>query len=148
MILANLTGPDVGPKSKIAYSNWDKKVISIPSNQMSIEFRSDDSMEYKGFSANIYFTPIPNKECESWLQMNERVFQSPNYPLTYHNTKKCHWLITVDHDSQITLDLFEFYVQVAIDLHSDSSNKEVSTQLFVPVKCIKICHISCVRKPM
>ena len=107
-----LTGPDKGPKSESAVSNWDKKIISSSTKKMNIEFKSDDVMESKGFSANIYFTPFPNKECESWLDMNKKIFKSPNYPQTYHNSKKCSWLITVDHDYHITLDFFEFYVRL------------------------------------
>ena len=106
-----LTGPDAGPKSVDSTSNWNKKIISSSTNKMHIEFKSDDTLEYKGFSANIYFTPLPNKECESWLDMNKKIFNSPNYPQTYHISMKCSWLITVDHDYHITLDLFEFYVR-------------------------------------
>ena len=111
-LVAYLTGPDEGPKSRSATSNWDKKIISISTNQMNIEFKSDDFMEHKGFSANIYFTPIPNKECESWLDMNKRTFKSPNYPQTYQISMKCSWLITVDHDYHITLNIIELYVRI------------------------------------
>ena len=78
---------------------------------MNIEFRSDDVREKKGFSANIFFTPIPNKECESWLDMNKKTLKSPIYPYQYHNYKKCSWLITIDNDYHITLDVGEFYVR-------------------------------------
>ena len=78
---------------------------------MMIEFRSDDDREYKGFSLNIYFTPLPNKECESWLDMNKKTFKSPNYPQTHDYSIKCSWLITVDHDYHLTLDVTEFYVR-------------------------------------
>ena len=78
---------------------------------MNIEFKSDDAVENKGFSANIYFTPFPNKECKSWLDMNKKTFKSPNYPQTYYNSIKCGWLITVDHDQHITLNVTEFYVR-------------------------------------
>ena len=105
-----MSGSDTGPKSKYAHSNWDKKSISISSNKMNIEFKSDSVYEHKGFSAKIFFTPIANTECESWLHMNKKTFKSPNYPQTYHNTKKCSWLITIDHDYHIILDVSEFYV--------------------------------------
>ena len=81
---------------------------------MNIEFKSDDFMESKGFSANIYFTPVPSKECESWLDMNKKIFKSPNYPQTFHIVMKCSWLITVDYDYHITLDFFELYVRYQI----------------------------------
>ena len=75
-LVAYLTGPDDGPKSEAATSNWDMKIISISTTQMNIEFKSDDYLEAKGFSANIHFTPIPNNECDSWLDMNQNVFKS------------------------------------------------------------------------
>ena len=105
-----MTGPDEGPNT----SNWVKKIISISTNRMNIEFKSDDFLEAKGFSAKIDFKPIPNMECESWLDMNKKIFKSPNYPQPYHNSKRCSWLITVDHDYHITLDFFELYVRLRI----------------------------------
>ena len=107
-LIANLTGPDEGPDT----SNWDKKTISISSMKMNIEFKSDGVWEQKGFSANIYFTPNPNIECQSWLDMNKKVLKSPNYPELYHNSMKCSWLITVGHDYHITLNLNELHVRL------------------------------------
>ena len=53
-LVAYLTGPDVGPKSILSDSNWDKKIISISTQKMIVEFKSDDdSVEFIGFSANI-----------------------------------------------------------------------------------------------
>ena len=109
-----MTGPDEGPKSVSAVSNWNKKIISISTNKMNIEFRSDDVREKKGFSANIFFTPIPNKECESWLDMNKKTLKSPNYPQTDDHSIKCSWLISVDHDYHLTLDVREFHVRYQI----------------------------------
>ena len=114
-MVADLTGSDSGPRSKFAFSNWDKKIISISKNKINIEFKSDDSYEFRGFSANIYFTPIiPNMECEPWLNITKKIFRSPNYPQTYTISNKCYWLITVDHDSHITLNFIEFYVRLSI----------------------------------
>ena len=112
-LIASLSATDTGPRQYIWYSNWDKKVISISTNRMSIEFKSDDFLEYKGFSANIYFTPMPNKECESWFDMDKKILKSPNYPQSYHISKKCSWLVTMDHDSHITLNFIEFYVRLS-----------------------------------
>ena len=109
-LVEHLTGPDLGPKSESAISNWDKKIISSSTNRMNIEFKSDDELEYKGFSANIYFTPFPNTDCESWLDMNKKTLISPNYPQTYDYSFKCSWLITVVHDYHITLDVSRFNV--------------------------------------
>ena len=110
-LIVHLTGLDTGPKSEYALSNWNKKIVSISTNRMSIEFGSDDVVEYKGFSAKIYFTPFPNKKCESWFDNNKKIFKSPNYPQAYDYSIKCSWLITVDHDQHITLDVTEFYVR-------------------------------------
>ena len=114
--MANLTGPDEGPNT----SNWVKKIISISTNRMNIEFKSDDFMERKGFSASIHFTTFPNIECQSWLDMNKKIFKSPNHPKPHHYSNKCKWLITVDHDFHITLNFNELHVryhfQVKVEL--------------------------------
>ena len=108
-MITYLTGPDIGPKSESDISNWDKKFISISTNKMIIEFKSDDFYEDKGFSANIYYTSIPNMECESWLDMNKKKFKSPT--IQYHISNKCSWLITVHQDCHIMLDFIELYVR-------------------------------------
>ena len=109
-----MTGPDAGPTSNYSVSNWDKKIISVSTNKMNIKFKSDEIEQYKGFFAKISFTPIPNKDCESWLDMNKKTLKSPNYPQNYYNSNKCSWLITMDHDYYITLDISEFYVRYQI----------------------------------
>ena len=109
-LVAYLVGPDTGPKSILSDSNWDKKSISISTQKMIVEFKSDEKLQYYGFFANIHFTPIPSKECESWLDMYKKDFKSPNYPQPYHDSRNCTWLITVQHDYHITLDFLEFYV--------------------------------------
>ena len=114
-----MTGPDRGPKSESSFSNWNKKIISISTNRMTIEFKSEGLLKNIGFSANIYFTTIPNKECESWLDMNKKTLKSPNYPQQYHNYKKCSWLITVDHYYHIILDIREFCVRYQKIINSD-----------------------------
>ena len=118
-MVAYLSSPDLGPKSESTHSNWNKKIISISTNRMNIDFKSNDYMETKGFSANIHFTPIPNKECQSWLDMNNKIFISPNYPWTYHNSKKCSWLITVNHNYHITLNFIDIYVRYQIHIYHD-----------------------------
>ena len=119
-LVSYLTGLDRGPRSEFnsIASNWDKKFISISTNRMSIDFKSDDIGKNIGFSAIIYFTPIPNKECDSWLDMSKKIFKSPNYPQTYHNNKKRSWLMTVDPDYHITLNFIEFYVRYQIIMTS------------------------------
>ena len=109
-----MTGIDVGPKRTTSDSNWNKKTISTSTNKMRINFKSDDIWMSKGFIANIYFIPISNKECESWLDMDKKVFTSPNYPQTQHHIIKCSWLITINYDYHITLDFIDLYVRYQI----------------------------------
>ena len=115
-MIAYLTGSDVGPKSESILSNWNKKIISSTAEKMIIEFKSDieNSIQNKGFSASIYFTPVSIKKCDSWLDMSKSTFKSPNYPQTYYDSMKCSWLITVDPDYHITLDFFDIYVRYQI----------------------------------
>ena len=108
-LVANLTGTDAGPKS-FFQSNWDKKIIATSTNNINIEFISDDVFQHNGFSANINFTPVTNKECESWLDMDRKIFKSPNYPQPHHKYTKCNWLITVDFNNHITLNFIELDV--------------------------------------
>ena len=109
-LVAYLTGPDAGPKSEAVTSNWDTKIISISTNKLKITFKSDDYLEAKGFSANIVFTHISSNECKSWLDLNKKILKSPNYPQLYHTNMTCHWLITVHHNSHITLNITGTYV--------------------------------------
>ena len=115
MVVAYLSGLDDGPFTDTSRkSNWVKKIISIPTNKMNIEFKTQSRNMFKGFSANIHYTPIQNMECESWLDMYKKIFKSPKYPQTYSNVIKCRWLITIDHDYHLTLDFTEFYVRYKI----------------------------------
>ena len=108
-----MTGPDEGPKRYSSISNWEKKIISISTNKMIVEFVTEGSewlQNDRGFFAHYYFTR-KNKECELWLAMNKTILKSPNYPGSYQNSMKCRWLITGHHDNHITLDLIEFHVR-------------------------------------
>ena len=111
-LISRLTGSDQGPKSISTSSNWDKKRISSPNNQMMVEFISDDVFEYSGFSAIIQFTQLKSQICESWLNTDNKNFQSPNYPNPYHTNTSCSWLITVRHGFHIEIKLHEFNVNI------------------------------------
>ena len=101
---------------------------------MTIEFKSEGLLKNIGFSANIYFTTIPNKECESWLDMNKKTLKSPNYPQQYHNYKKCSWLITVDHYYHIILDISEFCVRYQKIINSDLFQKYIFCKYFFEIQ--------------
>ena len=109
-----MTGTDKGPKSQISYSNWEKKIISGSTNKIMVEFKSDDTLEYTGFSLNIQFSPLKNEMCESCLDLEEKTLKSPNYPNSYGNNISCNWLITAQHGFYITLNLLEFDVKYSV----------------------------------
>ena len=111
-LISRLTGPDLGPKSLHGFSNWDKKIISSSSNQMLVEFRSDDIQEWAGFSASIHFTQLQSQMCESWLDMDNKTLMSPNYPNSHDNNISCNWLITVRHGFHIELKFHKFDVSI------------------------------------
>ena len=105
----------MGPKSHRSISNWDQKVISTLSNNMVVDFKSDnEALEFTGFSATIHFTLSQNKKCESWMDMNNGMLESPNYPNSYGNDIFCNHLITVQPGFHITLDFHEFEVRFLI----------------------------------
>ena len=111
-LISNLTGPDVGPKNLNYYSNWDKKIISSSSNKMMVEFKTDYTFEFSGFSASIDYLAMPNHQCVPWLDMNDKTIKSPNYPTSYDNNILCKWLITVQHGFHIILDFQDFDVRI------------------------------------
>ena len=118
MLIAHLTGPDLGPQSIFqSLSNWQKKIISSSNNNMLVEFRSDIEDLYYGFpvgefgfSASIHYPPIENKLCEKGLNITLKTIQSPNYPHLYDSNLLCKWLIYVPHGSHITLKFTQFEV--------------------------------------
>ena len=110
-LISRLSGPDVGPKSQSAISNWEKKIISSSSNMMMLEFKSDDTIELTGFSLSIQFTPFHNDVCQSCLDMEQKILKSPNYPKSYGNNVTCYWVITAEHGFHIKLELQEFNVK-------------------------------------
>ena len=109
-MLARLSGTDQGPKSISLISSWEEKVISASSNRMMVEFKSDNDLEYKGFSATIRFITLNNTKCKSWMDMNTKIMQSPSYPNSYGNDIFCNHLITVQPNFHIALDFLEFDV--------------------------------------
>ena len=120
MVIASLTGPDVGPvSSEDPYydGHWQKKIISSTSNKMLVDFRSDDIFwSYDiGFSASIHYSPLPSKACEKGLDKTMKTIQSPNYPNSYDNNLACKWLISVPHGSHITLKFLQFDVRFFSD---------------------------------
>ena len=114
MLIASITGPDAqGPQLYWPYSNsrWQKKIISSTSNNMLVEFRSDDFLQSMGFSASIHYSTLPNKLCEKGLNMAMKTLQSPNYPNVYENDLNCKWLISIPHGFYITLKFLQFDVR-------------------------------------
>ena len=110
IVIASLTGPDMGPQSYWSHSHWQTKIISSTSNKMLVEFRSDDFYEWQGFLASIDYSPLPSKECECGLDMTMKTIQSPNHPNSYDNNLSCKWLISVPHGSHIILEILQFNV--------------------------------------
>ena len=118
MAIANLTGQDRGPQSYNQFSRWQKKIFSSSSNNMFVEFRSDDVIEGTGFSASIHYSPLPSKECETGLDDDKESIKSPNYPNLYDNNLSCKWLISVPHGLHITLKftIFDVIFQKVIQI--------------------------------
>ena len=107
-----MNGLDRGPKSQFINRpcNWEKKIISSSGHRMMIEFQSDDSVEWSGFSAFISYHEMQSENCNSWLNLNVGTLKIPDYPNSYHNTISCKWLITVKHGYYISLKFIDFEV--------------------------------------
>ena len=105
----------MGPLLFRYHSNWEEKVISTLSNNMVVDFKSDnEALEFTGFSATIHFTLMQNKKCESWRDMNNGILETPNYPNSYGNDIFCNHLIIADSNFHIKLDFLEFDVSFFI----------------------------------
>ena len=85
---------------------------------MKVEFKSADDIqltvydrELTGFSAAIRFILLNNTKCESWMDINTKILQSPINP-NLHENYFCHHLISVQPDFHIKLDFLEFDVSV------------------------------------
>ena len=109
-LISRLSVSDAGPKSQYSYSNWEKKIISSSSSKMRVEFKSDDILQYTGFSLSILFTPFQNDMCQSCLDMEQKTLKSPNYPKSAGKFVTCSWIITTQHGLHIKLELKEFNV--------------------------------------
>ena len=107
-----MNGLDRGPKSQFIPlpSNWEKKIISSSGHRMMIEFQSDNSLEWSGFSAFISYHEIQSENCNSWLNMNEGTLKTPDYPNSYDKIISCKWVITVKHGYYISLKFIDFEV--------------------------------------
>ena len=134
-MISRLSGPDSGPISKDVTSNWEKKIISGSSNKMIVEFKSDDTSEYTGFSLSIQFTPFQNDVCESCLDMEQKTLKSPNYPKSYGNNVTCYWIITTLHGFHITLELEEFNVKYFVLIAKNLLALNISGNEFPYVNC-------------
>ena len=89
---------------------------------MLVEFRSDDVMEWEGFSTFIHYSSLPSKECQKGLDMTKKTIQSPKYPDSYDNNLTCKWLISIPHGFHITLKFLEFDVKILFsNLNEESS---------------------------
>ena len=123
MTIASLTSTDQGPLSYYPRSRWQKKIISSSSNNMLVEFRSDKFLEDIGFSASIYYSQLPSKECEKGLDMTMKTIQSPNHPDWYENNLVCKWLISVPYGSHIILKFKQLDVRFLVILISHLFSK-------------------------
>ncbi|XP_073527524.1 scavenger receptor cysteine-rich domain-containing protein DMBT1-like [Phyllobates terribilis] len=89
--------------ARICNSNSSLNTFYSSSNIMSVEFRSDSSVQQNGFLAvfsSIYdyaTTPpvTPNYTCGGVLNETSGVFSSPFFPRLYPNNAHCEWIIRV-----------------------------------------------------
>ena len=116
-VIDSLTGPDLGPiiNDEFYYkSHWHKKIISSTHNKMLVEFRSNEIKQGDGFYASIHYSPLQINECINGLDLTKKTIQSPNHPNSYNNNLNCKWLISVSHDSHITLKFLQFDVRIFV----------------------------------
>ncbi|KAM3920451.1 embryonic protein UVS.2-like [Leptodactylus fuscus] len=75
-------------------------------NQMLVEFVSDDSVAGTGFKA--MYAAI---QCGGAYYETSKTFSSPGYPLSYYSYLDCGWIITAPAGHKITLTVTDFAVE-------------------------------------
>ena len=83
-------------------------VVTALGNQMLIEFRSDSSVQGKGFTAT-YTTNEAG--CGGRVRGDTGVLISPNYPNNYNANDDCGWLLEVDNTHVVQFQFEDFDVE-------------------------------------
>lgn len=89
------------------HQNLTSRMFTTGSNLMLVKFRSDASVEKKGFRASWKTEPI---KCggELYAQQSAQVITSPFYPEPYPGGLECVYLITAPQGKTVTIELVEF----------------------------------------
>ncbi|RWS21660.1 Cubilin-like protein, partial [Leptotrombidium deliense] len=102
------SGPDVNSPLLTTLCDKLTKSLTISSsgNQMTVRFKSDNSVSGRGFSASFQAQP---GACGGVFENNQGSLTSKNYPSKYDATDDCEWLITVTgmHKIQLKFDDFD-----------------------------------------
>ncbi|XP_043479110.1 cubilin-like isoform X2 [Leptopilina heterotoma] len=77
---------------------------------MTIAFRSDFNLGYRGFNAHYKFVDI-SKSCDGHLFAMTGVIRSPNYPENYPRSVTCEWIIEAPSKHQVILRVKDFQIE-------------------------------------
>ncbi|KRX15830.1 Fibropellin-1 [Trichinella nelsoni] len=97
-----------------------KLIFLSSTNRMAVKFRSDASVNFKGFKANWRLVTF---DCGGRLKAhpNEQTINSPNYPQNYPNGAECLWIIEATGNQliSITVRVLEFINDVELENGKD-----------------------------
>ncbi|XP_069625649.1 scavenger receptor cysteine-rich domain-containing protein DMBT1-like isoform X3 [Ranitomeya imitator] len=144
--------PQFSPEiAKLCYgnSNSTNNTFYSSANIMSIEFRTDSSVQRNGFFAvfsSIYdhatSSPVnPNYTCGGVLNETSGIFNSPFFPGLYPNNAHCEWVMRVK--AEHTVDLS--FLSLNLEMHSSCLYDSVTIYDGLPFSSpllAKLCGVS------
>ena len=83
-------------------------VVTALGNQMLVEFKSDGSVQGKGFTATYR---VKQDGCGGIVKGKNGVIMSPNYPNNYNQNDDCGWLLEVDNNHVVQFQFVDFDVE-------------------------------------
>ncbi|XP_077145287.1 scavenger receptor cysteine-rich domain-containing protein DMBT1-like [Ranitomeya variabilis] len=142
--------PQFSPEiARLCNGNSTNNTFYSSSNIMSIEFRTDSSVQRNGFFAvfsSIYdhatSPPVnPNYTCGGVLNETSGVFSSPFFPGLYPNNAHCEWVIRVKPEHTVDLS----FLSLNLEMHSSCLYDSVTIYDGLPFSSpllAKLCGVS------
>ncbi|GFS02438.1 Tolloid-like protein 1, partial [Elysia marginata] len=87
--------------------SYTPRPIVASGNVMYLQFYTDGSVTYRGFSASYYGVPV----CGSSPSGTSGTVRSPNYPSNYPNNARCQWVIRTSPGTRVRLSFTYFRLE-------------------------------------
>ncbi|XP_070575556.1 cubilin-like [Ptychodera flava] len=99
-------------------NNYYNERTEVTGDQVVIRFTSDGSVQYSGFSLNVWTEASPIQICGGEFTVmpgEEMVITSPNYPSNYDAGENCVTTVTAAEGAEINVQVTDFEVECCCD---------------------------------